>query len=140
MTTTNIVTCYGPVITQDDLPVGTIWCNSHLHLVKPGEKNKHDIVLDTDHPEYGLLATLQYPSDSYPFVVIGGSKSGKTLYFAPVEPPSHSGNRDTIDREYALARCDPQRARILRRSSKGPLLYGDNMFIGSAVYYRSREL
>ena len=130
---TTYSTCFGP-----KLPDGDIWCNVHLHVVTPGEPNKHDIIEDTQHPMYGTLATLQYPSDSYPFVVIGGSASGKTLYFAPILTRT-DGNVTRMSLgyrlaagEFALDNYNPEMARTYRRSRYNSKVYGERMFIGSA--------
>lgn len=139
MTTSTIVPCIGPSLATADFPDGSFWCNRHLHVVEPGKPNKYALVLDTDHPKYGIGATLHYPSDSYPLVVVGGSKSGKTLYFARVRVNAPMGERVYFDREYLLANADLSDI-IVARSRLGDSRYGDNITLGWASFYLSREV
>jgi hypothetical protein len=139
MTQTTIVPCVGPTLATADFPDGAIWCNRHLHVVAPGEPNKYAITMDTDHPKYGIGATLHYPSDSYPLVVVGGSKSGKTLYFARVRVNRPMGERVYLERDELLANMDTTNI-IVARSRLGDSRYGDNIMLGWASYYLSREV
>jgi hypothetical protein len=137
---TTIIPCVGPALTGPDFVTpGTFWCNRHLHVVNPTQPNKYAIVIDTDHPKYGIGATLHYPSDSYPLVVVGGSKSGKTLYFARVRVNRPMGERVYLERDELLANMDTTNI-IVARSRLGDSRYGDNIMLGWASYYLSREV
>jgi hypothetical protein len=136
---TTIVPCIGPALTGMDFEDGTFWCNRHLHVVRPGQPNRHAIVVDTDYPLYGTGATLNYPSDSYPLVVVGGSKSGKTLYFARVNVRGAYGKRTFFERQELLDNMDLTNI-IVARSRLGDSRYSDNIVLGWASYYQSREV
>lgn len=139
---TTVSPCIGAPLHGEDFPVeGTFWCNRHLHVVVPGEPNQYAIVIDTDHPEYGRGATLHYPSDSYPLVVVGGSKSGKTLYFARVNVRAPMGERVYVEGPDLIENADLSNIIVARAKLPRPdARYGDNITLGWASFYQSREL
>jgi len=129
----------GPYLFENgfDKPATRQWCNAHLSMVGSPQCERQAIVVDTEHPMYGTLATLVYPSDRYPYVVVGGSKSGSTLYFAPVETLGFE-NGHWYTRDEALAHARPERAMTLRlRKRTGTF---ENMSMGSARTYLAREV
>ena len=90
----------------------THWCNAHIGLWRGERCRKADIVVDDEHPQYGTPATLIYPQDRYPWVVVGGAKSGHYLFVAPVEyrdlPMESSGTHNGFpvnDRTYTSEEC-----------------------------------
>lgn len=114
------------------------WCNAHIAPLSSNVCKRAQVVIDTEHPMYGTLATLVYPSDRYPYVVVGGSAGGKTLHFARVE--NLSGTEAVVNRDFALKNYRTSYIMTLRQSKNNPNRYGDSMFLGSARYYLAREV
>lgn len=126
-----------------DNPPTMQWCNAHIAPIGSETCGRAAVTLDTEHPWYGATATLYYPSDSYAYVVIGGSASGKTLYFARVRDDSKGSLSDgrTYTSAEALELFDPRSAMKLRKNSPYESYGPDrNMFIGPARTYLAREV
>ena len=110
------------------------WCNTHLAVGTAQHVAKHAITVDPAHPLYGTPVTLQYPSDSYGFVVIGGSKSGHRLFVAPIDSPNDLAITSKAE---ALAWHRLTGIRVISRKANG--WYGEYS-LGVARNHRSREL
>lgn len=124
------------------------WCNAHIAIYRSSTCRKGDIIVDTEHPQYGTPATLVYPQDRYPWVVVGGAQSGHYLFVAPVEyhnlPMESSGTHNGFpvnDREYtseeALANVRYAGARRITRGKDGRYQdHGTPFSVGAARYRR----
>lgn len=126
------------------------WCNAHIAVWGTKECRKADIVVDDEHPQYGTLATLVYPSDRYPYVVVGGSSTGSHLIVAPVDYDALTTKGDNVrdgsgnpwpriqrsfTREEALAHHTPERARRINRKKDGTYAdHGTPFRLGTAFY------
>lgn len=143
---TIVSTCApGPLLFENgfDKAATRQWCNAHINFIGSPVCKRAAITVDTEHPMYGRPATLHYPSDSYPYVVVGGSKSGQTLVFARVRGEAPQGEGRDFTSQEALDLVDYRSAMRLRASGGDKHnRYGPdrNMIVGYARYYNAREL
>lgn len=124
------------------------WCNAHIAVWGSKACRKAAIVVDDEHPQYGTLATLVYPQDRYPYVVVGGAKSGHYLFVAPVEyrnlpmqsNGTHNGfpvNDRTYSKDEALANARFAGATRITRGKDGKYSdHGTPFSVGVARYRR----
>lgn len=124
------------------------WCNAHVGILGTKDCQRAAIVVDDEHPQYGTPATLVYPQDRYPWVVVGGSQSGHHLFVAPVEyrdlpmvsPGSHNGypvNDRTYSSEECLAHVRFNGATRITRKQNGQYTdHGTPFALGIARYRR----
>lgn len=92
-------------------------------------------------PKVGDLATLCYPSDSYPYIVVEVSPTGAKITLEGLEPASDKPARYV--RSFPVWDCpgDPakrNRGRITaHRGARGYMVAGSTpLVLGSARYYR----
>ena len=104
--------------------------------------------VDPGHPMYGTPATLVYPTDRYPYVVVGGAPSGHYLFVAPVDyhkigvtsSGTHNGfpvNDTSYSSSDALANANLAGVRRITRRRDGRYTdHGTPYVLGHARYRR----
>jgi hypothetical protein len=93
---------------------------------------------ETKTPEVGMGATLCYPSDRYPYTIIGVSKSGKTITLQADNPGKNRAQWPEQDYD---PQPDPNGALLTARLGRyGWKANGVGVLVGIRRFYQAPEL